>query len=404
MAAAEGGAAVAGTALVRRLVEFGRALRATGAEVGPGRLRDALLALDAVGLGSRDSVYWALRCTLISRAEQIPAFDAAFASFWGEEARPGAVHETLIDQPPPGGAPVEEALPDAELRERLVESLTLDAGDGDDEDDEEASEMGQAWSASERLRALDFSAYTATEMRAAKRLIDRVALAGPRRRSRRLEPAHDGRQLDKRLTLRSAMRTEGYPLERAWRRRRLVRRRLVFLVDVSGSMEAYARATIMFLHAAIGPGRKVEAFTFGTRLTRVTAELAHSDPDVALRAAAGAVPDWAGGTRIGDNLAAFNERFGRRGLTRGAVVVIVSDGWERGDTALLGAEMERIARSAHTVVWVNPLAGEPGYEPLVQGMVAALPHVDVFMPGHNLASFEELASVLEALPGAGGRR
>jgi uncharacterized protein with von Willebrand factor type A (vWA) domain len=154
----------------------------------------------------------------------------------------------------------------------------------------------------------------------------------------------------------------------------------------------------MFLQAAIGPGRKVEAFTFGTRLTRVTPQLVHGDPDAALRAAAQVVPDWAGGTRIGDNLRAFNERWGGGGLARGAAVVVVSDGWERGDPGLLAKEIERIGRAAHTLVWVNPLAGEPGYEPLVQGMAAALPHIDVFLPGHNLASFETLAEVLESLP------
>jgi uncharacterized protein with von Willebrand factor type A (vWA) domain len=169
-------------------------------------------------------------------------------------------------------------------------------------------------------------------------------------------------------------------------------------------MEPYARAMVLFLQAAVRAGRQVDAFTFGTRLTRLTPYLVGRDPDRALQAAAHAVPDWAGGTRIGENLAAFNRIYGRRGLTRGAVVVIVSDGWERGDPRQLGEEMARLHRMAHSVVWVNPLAGHDGYRPLVAGMAAAMPHIDVFLPGHNLRSLEALAEALEAVPATRHRR
>jgi uncharacterized protein with von Willebrand factor type A (vWA) domain len=196
------------------------------------------------------------------------------------------------------------------------------------------------------------------------------------------------------------MRTDGYPMVCLWREPRYVPRKLVFVVDVSGSMEPYARAMLMFLQAAVRAGRRVEAFTFGTRLTRVTKELEGRNPDEALKAAGRVVHDWAGGTRIGPNLRALNDGWGRLGMTRGAVVVIVSDGWERGDIPALEAEMARLRRIAHTVVWVNPLAGEPGYEPLAQGMAAALPYLDWFLPGHNLRSLETLAHVLETLPAA----
>jgi uncharacterized protein with von Willebrand factor type A (vWA) domain len=223
------------------------------------------------------------------------------------------------------------------------------------------------------------------------------------RASRRLEVAHDGRRLDKRRTMRASMRTEGVPLARQWRRRRLVPRKLLFLIDVSGSMEPYARALTMFLQAAVRDGGKVEAFTFGTRLTYVTRELRGHDPDRALRSAARVVPDWAGGTRIGDNLKTLNDRWAPRGMTRGAVVVIASDGWERGGAERLRAEMIRLHRAAYTIVWVNPLAGDADYKPLAQGMSAALPHVDHFLPGHNLRSLEGLADVLEALPAQGRR-
>jgi len=228
--------------------------------------------------------------------------------------------------------------------------------------------------------------------------MERIARAAPRRVSRRLEAAHDGRHLDKRRTLRAGMRTDGYPIERHWRRSRIVPRKLVFLVDVSGSMEPYARAMIMFLQAAVREGGHVEAFTFGTRLTRVTAELEGHDPERALRAAAHAVHDWAGGTRIGDALASFNARCGPRGLTRGAVIVIASDGWERGDPNKVAEAMERLSRAAHAIVWVNPLAGDPDYKPLAQGMAAALPYVTHFVAGQNLRALEGLAAVLEELP------
>jgi uncharacterized protein with von Willebrand factor type A (vWA) domain len=259
------------------------------------------------------------------------------------------------------------------------------------------------WSAVERLRALDFARYTDAELQEASRLLERIARSAPLRSSRRLRIAADGPVFDKRRTLRAAMRTDGYPIERSWRRPRLVPRKLVFAVDVSGSMQPYARAMIMFMQAAVRAGRRVEAFTFGTRLTRVTRELEGRNPDRALAAATRMVPDWAGGTRIGANLRALNDEWGPRGLTRGAVVVIVSDGWERGDIPRMVREMQRLARMTHTLVWVNPLAGEPGYEPLAQGMAAALPYIDHFLPGHNLNSLAAMAEVLESLPSAGRR-
>jgi uncharacterized protein len=381
--------------LVRRLTAFGRVLREAGGEVGPRRLQDALLALETVDLRSRDEAYWALRCTLVSHQRHIEAFDAAFAAFWERdptaaagEDQPGLLGQpTTADQGDPFGVPGEE-----QARERLV----ADAGEEDGEEGDGAP-SGSAWSATEQLRDLDFAEYSSAELRAARHLMERVARAAPMRRSRRLEPAHDGRLLDKRRTLRGAIRTEGYPFDRYWRRSSLTPRKLVFLVDVSGSMEPYARAMIMFLQAAVRGGRHVKAFTFGTRLTNVTRELEGHDPDRALQGAARAVPDWAGGTRIGDTLRLFNSRYGPRGFTHGAVVVIASDGWERGDSDLLGVEMARLQRAAYAVVWVNPLAGDADYKPLAEGMAAALPHVDRFLAGQNLHSLEGLGEVLEEL-------
>ena len=229
------------------------------------------------------------------------------------------------------------------------------------------------------------------------KLIAEIAAGRPRRRSRRLRPHHRGRDLDMRRLVRASLGTGGEAVERTYRNRVHVPRKLVVLCDVSGSMEAYSRALVLFLHALARSGRGVEAFAFGTRLTRLTRELIIRDPEGALRAASARVADWSGGTRIGHSLKAFNDEWGRRALTRGAVVVIVSDGWEREDAAVVGLEMARLARQAYAVVWVNPLKGHPDYQPLAGGMRAALPYVDRFLPGHNLASLEELADVLTGI-------
>jgi uncharacterized protein len=238
---------------------------------------------------------------------------------------------------------------------------------------------------------------TAAELRRVRRLIAALPAAQPMRRSHRLRPGRAGDVLDPRRTLRAAIHTEGMPLRLAYRRRKLVPRKLVFLCDVSGSMEPYARAMIMFLEAAAQAGRHVEAFAFGTRLSRLTPQLRDVDPVRSLRLAGAAMPDWGGGTRIGESLRTYNEQYGRRGMTRGAVAVVVSDGWERGDLALLDSELGRLHRQSHRLVWVNPLKGHTGFEPLAGGMRIALRHSDVFVEGHNLAALEALAEVLSAL-------
>jgi uncharacterized protein with von Willebrand factor type A (vWA) domain len=277
-----------------------------------------------------------------------------------------------------------------------------DSEDPDEQDDEqEEPDVLAAYSADERLRERDFSTLTRAELLRLRALMDRLVRVLPTRPSRRLELAPNGFQIAPRETLRRAMRREGEPVERAFRRKKRVERRVVFLCDVSGSMEPYSRALVLFLQAAVSAGRKVEAFTFGTRLTRLTPYLGGYDPEASLQRASRAVPDWAGGTRIGDAFKAFNDLYGRRGLTRGSIVVIVSDGWERGDVSQLTLEMARLRRRCHSIIWVNPLKGTEGYEPLAAGMAAALPYVDVFLPGHNLLALESLA---EALRASGGRR
>ena len=238
---------------------------------------------------------------------------------------------------------------------------------------------------------------TPEEFERVRRLMAAIARTRPRRTSRRRSPDPRGDRLDLRRLSRRSLRSGGEPIELAWRARKTVPRKLVVLCDISGSMDAYARALLFYLHAIVGTGHGVEAFAFGTRLTRLTPDLATRDPEAALARANEAAVDWGSGTRIGASLAEFNAVYGRRALSRGAVVVIVSDGWERDDPDLVSREMAKLARAAFAVVWVNPLKGNPEYQPLAGGMRAALPFVDRFLPGHNLRSLEELGAVLAGI-------
>jgi uncharacterized protein with von Willebrand factor type A (vWA) domain len=253
------------------------------------------------------------------------------------------------------------------------------------------------WSPAEVLRHRDFAAYTHAELAEARRLMADLRLAGALRQSRRRRRTHRERgRPDLRRTVRHSLRTGGEPIARAFTAPSRRPRRIVLLCDVSGSMEPYARAFLRFVQAAVVGHGRVEAFALGTRLTRITRELSSRDPDAALAAAAHRVVDWSGGTRLGECLRAFNDRWGVRGMARGAVVVILSDGWDRGDPTVLGEEMARLARVAHRVVWVNPLKATPDYAPLARGMAAALPYVDSFVTGHSMAALEELADVISA--------
>jgi uncharacterized protein with von Willebrand factor type A (vWA) domain len=365
---------VPGSGVVSHIVTFGRVLREAGLEVGPGRVADALKGLDAVELSRQDDVYWTLRQTLVSRREEIEPFDRAFYAWF---LRTAVKPQAAATRPPPSRGERRKGAP---------------PGPGPELDGGEAT-LG-AWSDDELLRTKDFASMTPEEFARAKRLIREIAIARPQRRTRRLRPDSKGFALDVRALVRASLATGGDPVERAFRSRTEAPRKLVLILDVSGSMEAYARALLLYLHAARGSGRGVETFAFGTRLTRLTHELGSRNPETAFEAAAARVQDWSGGTRIGASLKAYNDEWGRRSMTRGAVVVILSDGCERGDAQLAGTQMERLARQAFAVVWVNPLKGHAEYEPLAGGMRAALPFVDRFLSGHDVASLESLGSVL----------
>lgn len=362
----------------RLVVGFARVLRGVGLEVPVGSTVTLGEAWAAVGLEDRDALYWAGRVVVLRRPEDAALYDRAFEAFWSDPAAPG----------PP--AP------------KTVVSVGLDDG-SDDPDVEPDPESGDPdsltvqvrWSPAEVLRNRDFAACSPAELDEARRLIADLRVVGARRRSRRHRPTrHDRGRPDLRRTVRHALRSGGEPVTRAFRAPAERPRRIVLLCDVSGSMEPYARALLRFLHTAVVGGTRVEAFALGTHLTRVTRELSSRDPDQALAAASRAVTDWSGGTRLGAGLRTFNDRWGVRGLARGAIVVILSDGWDRGDPELLGSEMARLRRVAHRVVWVNPLKATADYAPLARGMAAALPHVDDFVTGHSVAALEDLVAVL----------
>jgi uncharacterized protein len=363
----------------RIAVAFVRVLRGSGLEVPVGATLTFTRALGCTGLADRSGVYWAARATLVNRPEDIPTFDRAFAVFWDRRSAGDEVVEM-----PPEEVVIALDVPDADE----PEETGADAGT-------DAPVVTLRWSAREILRHRDFALYTPAEFVEARRLMHDLRLVGATRKSRRLRRSHLHRGTpDLRRTVRRSMRAGGEPVERAFLAPGARTRRLVLLLDVSGSMEPYARAFVRFLHAAVISRSRVEAFALGTRLTRVTRELGSRDPDAAVSAAARRVADWSGGTRLGDGVRQFNDEWGIRGLARGAVVVIFSDGWDRGEPGMLAEQMARLARVAYRIVWVNPLKASPGYAPLAQGMAAALPYVDAFVEGHSLVALEELARVI----------
>ncbi|MEA2359984.1 MAG: uncharacterized protein QOI62_3244 [Solirubrobacteraceae bacterium] len=353
---------------LERLTRFGRALRRAGLPVGSGRI---LEFSRAVALLPPGDLYWAGRATLIARPEDIREYDRIFAEFFGAE-------ETGFRRAP------REATPPT------VKTARPGAPSGPADDDALKAELSLA-SPIELLRHKSFSECTADELEELLGALDRLVI--PTRRSRRYRSARVG-DPDFRRTLRASFRTAGEPIDRAWRRRRRTPRRVVLLLDVSGSMATYSRALLFFAHAGVRAHGRWEAFCFATRLTRVTRALATGSPDEALARAAADVVDWDGGTRIGASIKRFLDDHGHRGMARGAVVIVCSDGLEIGDPGTLGEQMERLSRLAHRVVWLNPLKEDPAYEPLARGMRAALPYVDVFASGHNLASLEALAEGL----------
>ena len=333
-------------------------------------------SLRAVGLGNGDDVYWAGRATLVVRPEDIAMYNAMFLAFFHRNGTGFKVR--FEDELESASLGVDEGAGDGE-------------GEGSDEDD-----LALRYSASEILGEKDFAEFTKAELLEAQRVMARMRLTPARRSSRRRVADDRGSRNDLRRTVRAAMRTEGEPIGLARTATGTRTRRLVLLLDVSGSMEPYARVLIRFAHAAVVGRGRVEVFALGTRLTRMTRQLGSHDVDEAVQAAAEEVVDWSGGTRLGEAIGSYNDEWGQRGMSRGSIVVVLSDGWDRGDPEEMDLQMQRLARTAHKVVWVNPLKASPGYEPIARGMAAALPHVDTFLEGHCLDSLATLAEAIGA--------
>lgn len=370
--------AVGAPDVVGSLTGFARALRSAGVNADRFRLTTALAALDQIDLGRADDVYWATRVAFCSEPDDLPRFDAVF-DMWFRGTRP--------TRP----ATARTAMPRQDLRP----VARLDRADPPEQQSDDAEEtLRTAASDAEILRHRDLAELSGAERDEVHQLI---ALLGPRvgrRRTLRRSPRGDDR-VDVRRTVRQLLKDGGEPGALRYTGRREKPRRLVLLLDISGSMAPYADALLRFGHAAVRTTpATTEVFTLGTRLTRVTRQLRLRDPDLALAAAGSAIPDWSGGTRLGEALRAFLDLWGQRGTARRAVVVIASDGWERGDAALLGEQMQRLARLAHLVVWVNPHRGKRGFAPITGGMVAALPSIDELIAGHSLDSLRHLVEVI----------
>jgi uncharacterized protein with von Willebrand factor type A (vWA) domain len=404
----------AGPVLLVQVVRFTRLLRYMGMKVSPGHMLDFLSAAEYVGWDRRDDVKAAGRTTLISRHEDIPLYDEAFDAFWRavdhSEGHEGLVMaDDELQQQQPRRRLMDAQHRDEEAKEREGEDRRSNKGRDPSrkevtsatESEQSQSEMDvvRTYSSSELLQSKDFETFTADELAEARRVMQLMRLQVGQRKSRRLKPARNGNRIDMRRLIRSNMRYGGELMELTFRETKMKKRPLVLICDISGSMERYTRLLLQFVHTLENSLDKVEAFVFGTRLTRVTRLLRRKDIDDALDDVAKVVQDWGGGTRIGESLHAFNYEWSRRVLNQGAIVIVISDGWDRGEPELLRDAMAHLQRNCFRLIWLNPLLGTTGYQPLTRGMQAALPYCDDFLPANNLASLQALAKLLVEVQG-----
>jgi uncharacterized protein with von Willebrand factor type A (vWA) domain len=376
--------------LLRNILLFGRLLRAVGVKITPTQIIDLVEALDHIDIRRRKDFKNSARTILISRHEHLPLFDRAFDLFWQARDK-NALFELDL------GRLLREA---ATREEKVIEPERRDDKDQDGpegESDEPIIDKIFTYSQSEILRQKDFAGLSPDELQEVQRMMQTMNWQLEQRRTRRKTRAPRGAYLDMRRTFRQNLRYGGRPLELSWRKRKIKRRPLVVICDISGSMERYSRILLKFIYVISNGLENVEAFVFGTRLTRITRQLWDRDIDSALDQVTASVKDWAGGTRIGEALKSFNYEWGRRVLGQGAIVLIISDGWDRGDVDLLSHEMNRLQLSCQRLIWLNPLLGSDNYEPLTRGIQAALPYIDDFLSVHNLASLRQLGSLLERL-------
>jgi uncharacterized protein len=364
------------------LVNFAGELRAAGLAVGSGDVLLYCSALSRLDPADLVDLYWAGRTTLVNRHDDIAVYDQVFRRFF-----------LAVDGP--AEDPLMLMLRASAQAQGALALPSTEPGESEREDD---AVLGWMASDVEALKHKSFAVCTPEELAALRRIMARIRLTPPRRRTRRTTAAQAGRRPDPRRTVRESMRTHGDPARLYWRRRKVRLRPLILILDISGSMADYSRSLLQFAHSAARSAGRVEVFCFGTRLTRVTGAIECRRPDEALERAARAAFDWDGGTRIGDSLDAFVRDWGRRGVCRGGIVVICSDGLDRGDPAVLAAALERLSRLSHRLVWLNPHKGDdPGFRPSTLGMMIAAPHIDLLLSGHDLASLEKLATLLPGL-------
>jgi uncharacterized protein with von Willebrand factor type A (vWA) domain len=371
------------------VVHFGRLLRGLGIAVTPRQVVGFCDSLAYLDLGRRQDVKQAGRSLFVSCPEHLPVYDRAFDLFW-QASEERLVRHVSVSRSEPDTGPPEAG--DTKLDVRSPNGLNPDLEPAGEEGD-----ASQAYSAQEVLRHKDFSQLTTEEMAEVRRMMQTMGWQLELRRTRRKTRAHRGYALDMRRTLRRNLRHGAEPLELAWQQPRLRRRPLVIISDVSGSMEQYSRVLLRFVYVIRNSLEKVEVFAFSTRLTRITRQLKGGDVERTLDRAAGMIHDWGGGTRLGEALKAFNYDWGRRVLGQGAIVLIVSDGLDRGDIELLDRELDRLRLNCRRLIWLNPLLGSTDYQPLARGMRTALPYLDEFLPVHNLDSLEQLGSLLSRL-------
>jgi uncharacterized protein len=373
--------------LLPRLAAFARLLHDAGLDAGPGRLTTATRALGEIEIRDGAAFRDALRACFVSRRDELPVFEAAFDIFWAPPD-PRVSAGAIPGRSRPLPLPPERA-------RAWLQALGLNRSQLPREEEEGVPPSSSGYSAEELLRRKDFEAMSYLETEQVKRLLQQAPWRIAERRTRRLRPSQRG-SVDLRRTTRQSIRSSGELVRLLHRQPRLRRRPLVLLCDVSGSMERYSRLLLIFAHA-VARREDVETFVFSTRLTRITRLLRRRDIDRALAEVGKRVHDFSGGTRIGQALAEFNRRWARRVLGHGAVTIIVSDGWDRGDPGQLAVELERLRRMSHRLIWLNPLLGSEGYEPVTRGMAAALPHTDDFLAAHNLNALDELGALLAGL-------
>ena len=402
-----------GERLLYRLTEFGRLLWEVGINVGPRQMLDLAETLDYIDVTDQMDFYNALKCSLLSRHEQEPIFNQMFDYFWfrrdkqgKKDNAPGTVkrEERQMRLPPSERKRLAEHLNTSEVRKELRAEMReterrrkQENRDPDDDNDDTGNPQGTAYSAIERLTKKDFENFTWDEVQEAKKLMAEMRWNLGMRRTRRKAPVRSGSYPDMRRIVRRNLKYGAELLELTWRETKYKPRPLVIICDISGSMSLYSRLLLHFIHTISNGLMNVEAFVFGTRLTRITRQLKRRDVDDAVRDVSKTVQDWSGGTRIGDALHFFNHRWAKRVLGRGAVVLIISDGWDRGDASVLQVEMDRLQHSCHRLIWLNPLLGSPDYRPLTIGMKTALPFIDDFLPAHNLDSLINLGNILSTI-------